>query len=175
MGKFLKSAFSMERLFGLALLSALVVAYHTNPYPVEYLRLKTFDYYQFLKPRPIPPPEQQPVVIIDLDENSLAEIGQWPWPRKTLAQLVQNLTQMGVALVAFDVVFAEPDRMNPENVIAAMDGMDDETRARVSKLKGGDALFAEAIKKGRVVLGQAGYWEELADKPTPPVRSSVAI
>ena len=175
MGKFLKSAFSKERLFGLALLAALVFAYHTNPYPVEYLRLKTFDYYQLLKPRPIPPPEQQPVVIIDLDENSLAEIGQWPWPRKTLAQLVQNLTQMGVAQVAFDVVFAEPDRMNPENVIAAMDGMDDETRARVSKLKGGDALFAEAIKKGRVVLGQAGYWEELADKPAPPVRSSVAI
>ncbi|MEK7819851.1 MAG: CHASE2 domain-containing protein, partial [Pseudomonadota bacterium] len=175
MGKFLKSVFSFDRLLGFGLLAALVFAYYTDPYPVQYLRLKTFDYYQLLKPRPIPPPEQQPVVIIDLDENSLAEVGQWPWPRRTIARLVQNLTQMGVAQVAFDVVFAEPDRMNPSNVIAALDGLDDETRARISKLQGGDAQLAEVIKKSRVVLGQAGYWEELAEKPTPPVKSSVAI
>ena len=128
MGKFLKSVFSFDRLLGFGLLAALVFAYYTDPYPVQYLRLKTFDYYQLLKPRPIPPPEQQPVVIIDLDENSLAEVGQWPWPRRTIARLVQNLTQMGVAQVAFDVVFAEPDRMNPSNVIAALDGLDDPHR-----------------------------------------------
>ncbi|MSP80031.1 MAG: adenylate/guanylate cyclase domain-containing protein [Rhodospirillales bacterium] len=179
MGKFLKKAFksvfSLERMFGFALLSAFVVTYHFNPYPVQYLQLKTFDYYQQLKPRPIPPPDQQPVVIIDLDELSLAEIGQWPWPRKILAQLVQNATQMGVAQIAFDVVFAEPDRMNPSSIIAALDGIDDETRRRLEQLKGGDALFAEAIKKSRVVLGQAGYWEDIETKPSPPVSSSVAF
>ncbi|MEK7245399.1 MAG: CHASE2 domain-containing protein, partial [Pseudomonadota bacterium] len=148
-------------MLGFALLAAVVVTYHINPYPVQYLQLKTFDYYQQLKPRPIPPPEQQPVVIIDLDELSLAEVGQWPWPRKILAQLVQNATQMGAAQVAFDVVFAEPDRMNPSSIIAALDGLDDETRKRLEQLKGGDALFAEAIKKSRVVLGQAGYWEDI--------------
>lgn len=175
MGKFLKSVFSLERMLGVALLATLVVTYHTNPYPVQYFQLKTFDYYQQLKPRPIPPPEQQPVVIIDLDESSLAEIGQWPWPRKTLAQLVQNAMQMGAAQVAFDVVFAEPDRMNPSNIINALGDLDDETRKRLQQIKGGDALFAEVIKKSRVVLGQAGYWEELETKPTPPVRSSVAF
>ena len=175
MVKFLKRVFSVERMLGFALLAALVALYHTNPYPVQYFRLKTFDYYQQLKPRPIPPPEQQPVVIIDLDESSLAEIGQWPWPRKTLARLVQNAMQMGVAQVAFDVVFAEPDRMNPSNIIDALDGLDEETRKRIGQIKGGDSLFAEVIKKSRVVLGQAGYWEDLETKPTPPVRSSVAF
>ena len=129
MSKFLKKAFksvfSLERMLGFALLAALVATYYTNPYPVQYFQLKTFDYYQQLKPRPIPPPEQQPVVIIDLDESSLAEIGQWPWPRKILAQLVQNATQMGAAQVAFDVVFAEPDRMNPSSIIASLDGLDE--------------------------------------------------
>ena len=179
MGKFLKKAFksvfSLERMLGFALLAALVATYYTNPYPVQYFQLKTFDYYQQLKPRPIPQPEQQPVVIIDLDESSLAEIGQWPWPRKILAQLVQNATQMGAAQVAFDVVFAEPDRMNPSSVIAALGDLDEETRNRLRQIKGGDALFAEAIKKSRVVLGQAGYWEDLETKPSPPVRSSVAF
>ena len=179
MGKFLKKAFkstfSLERIFGFLLLSGFVLTYHYNPYPVEYLRLKTFDYYQQLSPRPIPPPEQQPVVIIDLDETSLSEIGQWPWPRKIVAQLVQNAMQMGAAQVAFDVVFAEPDRMNPSSIVEALDGLDEATRASLMKLKGGDALLAEVIKKSRVVLGQAGYWEDIETKPTPPVRSSVAF
>jgi adenylate cyclase len=173
--KFLKRAFSLDRLLGLALLAGAVVLYHVDPYPVQFLRLKTFDYYQQLKPRPIPKPEGKPVTIIDLDEASLAAVGQWPWPRRTLAQMVQNLMQMGAVLVAFDVVFAEPDRMNPSNVVNALVGLDDETRAKLQKLPGGDAVFGQVIKRSRVVLGQAGYWEEIETKPGPPVRSSVAV
>jgi adenylate cyclase len=173
--KFLKRAFSLDRLLGLALLAGAVVLYHLDPYPVQFVRLKTFDYYQQLKPRPIPPPQGKPVTIIDLDEASLAAIGQWPWPRRTLAQMVQNLMQMGAVLVAFDVVFAEPDRMNPSNVINALVGLDDETRAKLEKLPGGDAVFGQIIKRSRVILGQAGYWEEIETKPGPPVRSSVAV
>ncbi len=173
--KFLKRAFSLDRLLGLALLAGAVVLYHFDPYPVQFVRLKTFDYYQQIKPRPIPKPEGKPVTIIDLDEASLAAVGQWPWPRRTLAQMVQNLMQMGAILVAFDVVFAEPDRMNPSNVVNALVGLDDETRAKLQKLPGGDAVFGQVTKKSRVVLGQAGYWEELETKPGPPVRSSVAV
>ena len=74
MVKFLRSAFSFERLLGMAMLVGFVFLYYVNPYPLEYLRLKTFDYYQQLKPREIPPPEGKPVTIIDLDEESLAEV-----------------------------------------------------------------------------------------------------
>jgi adenylate cyclase len=175
MVKFLKRAFSLDRMLGLVFLAGLIVLYHFDPYPVQFLRLKTFDYYQQLKPRPIPKPEGKPVTIIDLDEASLAAVGQWPWPRRTIAQLVQNLMQMGAVLVAFDVVFAEPDRMNPSNVVSALVGIDDETRERLMKLKGGDAVFGDIIKRSRVVLGQAGYWEAIETKPGPPVRSSVAV
>lgn len=172
--RFLKAAFNFDRVLGYALLAALFVVYAWNPYPVEFLRLKTFDMYQRVKPRPIPPPEKKPVTIIDLDEASLSEIGQWPWPRNTIAQLVQNLFQMGAVVVAFDMVFAEPDRMNPKDIAKALAGIDDETRDKLAKLKGNDEVFAEVIKKTRVVLGQVGYWEQLNTQKGPPVKKSVA-
>ena len=174
-GNFFRKAFSIDRLMGLALLGVFLFLYVTDPYPVEFLRLKTFDYYQQLKPREIPPPAQKPVTIIDLDEASLAEIGQWPWPRNIRARLVQNLMQMGAVLVAFDMVFAEPDRMNPSEVADSLAGLDDETKEKLRKLPGNDKKFADVIRKSRVVLGQAGFWEEKESKVGPPVKKSIAL
>ncbi|MFQ5764419.1 MAG: CHASE2 domain-containing protein [Rhodospirillales bacterium] len=175
MVKFLRSAFSFERLLGMAMLAGFIFLYYVNPYPLEYLRLKTFDYYQQLKPREIPPPQGKPVTIIDLDETSLAEVGQWPWPRTTIARLVQNLMQMGAALVAFDIVFAEPDRMNPDKIPDTVVGLDEATVAKLRSLPSNDQVFANVIKRSRVVLGQAGYWEKLESKKGPPIKKSVAL
>ncbi len=174
-GKILRKAFSTDRLVGLGLLAAFLALYVYDPYPVQFMRLKTFDFYQQLKPREIPPPEKKPVTIIDLDEDSLAEIGQWPWPRNVLARLVQNLMQMGAVLVAFDIVFAEPDRMNPSDIAESLAGLDEETKEKLRKLPGNDAMFAEVIRKSRVVLGQAGYWEERESVAGPPVKKSIAM
>ena len=159
--KFLRTVFSFERLLGMAMLAGFLTLYVLDPYPVQFLRLKTFDYFQQLKPRDIPPPQGKPVTIIDLDEDSLAEIGQWPWPRTTVAKLVQNLTQMGAALIAFDIVFAEPDRMNPNKIPDTVVGLDEATIAKLRALPSNDQIFANVVKRSRVVLGQAGYWEEL--------------
>lgn len=175
MRKFLRSAFSVERLLGMAMLAGFLFLYYINPYPLEYLRLKTFDYYQQLDPRDIPPPEGKPVTIIDLDEESLAEIGQWPWPRTVIAKLVHNLMQMGAVLVAFDVVFAEPDRMNPDKISDTVVGLDEATKAKLKALPSNDQVFADVIKRSRVVLGQAGYWERVETKKGPPIRKSVAF
>ncbi|MCH7486245.1 MAG: adenylate/guanylate cyclase domain-containing protein [Proteobacteria bacterium] len=174
-GNFFRKAFSVDRLMGLALLAVFLFLYVTDPYPVEFLRLKTFDYYQKLKPREIPPPERKPVTIIDLDEASLSEIGQWPWPRNILARMVENLMEMGAVMVAFDMVFAEPDRMNPAVVADSIAGLDEETKEKLRRLPGNDEKFAEVIKKSRVVLGQAGYWEERETKAGPPVKKSIAL
>ncbi len=174
-GKSIRSAFSADRMIGLAILASLLVLYVSDPYPTKLLRLKTFDFYQRMKPREIPPPNKKPVTIIDIDEDSLREIGQWPWPRNTLARLVQNLMQMGAVLVAFDIVFAEPDRMNPSDIADSLGGLDDATRKKLRKLPGNDDIFADVIRKSRVVLGQAGYWEERPSVAGPPIKQSVAI
>ena len=173
--KFLRSAFSLERMIGIALLAGFIALRILDPYPIEFLRLKTFDWYQQLKPREIPPLQGKPVTIIDLDEESLEEIGQWPWPRTTIAKMTANLMQMGAALVAFDIVFAEPDRMNPNKIPDTVVGLDEATVAKLRALPSNDQVFADVVKKSRVVLGQAGYWEKLESTKGPPIKKSVAI
>ena len=181
-GRRIRRAFSFDRLIGLAVLAGFLALYVVNPYPVEFLRLKTFDYYQQLKPRQIPPPPEKfqslrdvRVAIADLDEESLAEIGQWPWPRNTVAQMVANLFNMGALLVAFDIVFPEPDRMNPTAIADQLLGLDEETKNKLRKIPGNDAVFANVIKQTRVVLGQAAYWDVKEIEAPPPKKKSVAV
>ena len=111
----------------------------------------SFDTFQRILPREVYP--EDPVVIIDIDDRSLAEIGQWPWSRNQLA----NLTNQAYAAAAlgFDIVFAEPDRTNPKNLIASYD-LNEELTKELVALPSNDELFAEAIQNhGTVILGQA--------------------
>ena len=137
----------------------------------------SFDFFQKLKPREVPPPAGKPVTIVDIDENSLAEIGQWPWSRDVLSKMTYNLTKMGAALIAYDVVFAEPDPMNPSLIASSLKGIDDETKSKLSLLPDNDRNFAKAIKKSTVELGQAGFWEkrDADDKANPPIKKSITI
>ena len=68
------------RIFGAGLLAVFLSVRAWDPVAVETLRLKLFDLYQQIQPREV---TQQAVVIIDVDDESLAEFGQWPWPRKS--------------------------------------------------------------------------------------------
>ncbi len=180
---FLRRVFSLDRVLGFALLVALLAVYRVDPYPLQLLRAKIFDQYQRIKPREFLPPVDKikgikdlRVAIIDIDEPSLAELGQWPWPRSTVARMVANLFQMGVLVVGFDVVFAEPDRMSPQSVAEDLYGLDDEIKEKLKELPGNDKLFADVIKQTRVVLGQATYWEvEETGSVGPPVKKSIAF
>ena len=121
----------------------------------------SFDTFQRILPREIYP--EDPVVIIDIDDRSLAEIGQWPWPRNQLA----NLTNQAYAAAAlgFDIVFAEPDRTNPKNLIASY-SLNEELTKELIALPSNDELFAEAIENhGTVILGQALNNKEI-NKPS---------
>jgi CHASE2 domain-containing sensor protein len=89
-----------------------------DPHPVQEIRVRTWDYFQLFQPRV---KTIRPVVIVDIDEKSLADsrLGQWPWPRTRIADIVTNLTKLGAVVIAFDAVFSEPDRLNPD--IAVLD------------------------------------------------------
>ncbi|WP_019402688.1 CHASE2 domain-containing protein [Chelatococcus sp. GW1] len=78
------------------------------PMPVRAVRDITFDSYQRLSPRPYDP--TPPVRIVDIDDDSLARLGQWPWPRARLAAIVDRLQAAGAAAVAFDILLSEPER-----------------------------------------------------------------
>lgn len=157
------------------MLALFLSVFISDPYPTQFLRLKAFDMYQRIKPREIPPTGLQPIVIIDLDERSLSEVGQWPWSRLTIAKMMANLINMGATVTAFDMVFAEPDRMNPEGVVESLFELDDKTREAILKLPSNDDLFAGILKQGNFVLGQAGFWDVRPEADEPPVSKSVAV
>jgi adenylate cyclase len=129
-----------------------------DPAPVEELRIRTFDTFQRIDPRQ---KTQRPVTIVDIDEKSMEKLGQWPWPRNRIADLVTELTSLGAVVIAFDVVFSEPDRLNPDAIAKTFQSLDEETRARLSSLPSNDQVLADALRNSRVVLGESGLPEEL--------------
>lgn len=132
-------------LFGLLIVLALMGLRTADPYPVQVVREITFDLYQRLKPREIP--TDAPVRVIDVDEASLASLGQWPWSRDRLATLVDRLTELGASAIVFDMLFPEPDRMSPQRLAAQLPDIDPGT------LPDYDTMFATALAGGPTILG----------------------
>ena len=151
--RWFKRTFGYARLLCIALLIGLAVMRIADPPPVEELRVRIFDAFQVIDPRV---KTARPVVIVDIDEKSLAKFGQWPWPRTRIADVVANLTRLGAVVIAFDIVFAEPDRLNPDVAADTIRNLDDETRTKLRALPSNDQLFAEAMRNSRVVLGESG-------------------
>jgi len=146
--------FGVARAVCTVLLFALVPLRLADPRPLHEVRLRTFDLFQVLRPRV---QTARPVAIVDIDEASLKAIGQWPWPRTTLADLVTRITRLGAVAIGFDVIFPEPDRMSPAIAEQSFRGIDADTRAKLDSLPSNDDVMADAIKHARVVVvGQAG-------------------
>ncbi len=127
---------------------------------VESLRTQVFDFYQRASPRPYVNPKDTiglQVRYVDIDEESIKRIGQWPWPRTTVAKLVRNLGEMGTAVVAFDIVFAEADNTSPEQLAKRLPpGMEwDTTRQQLTGLPRNDAILTDAIRSVSTVTGFA--------------------
>jgi adenylate cyclase len=161
--------FTSARALCVVLLLALLFFRVTDPLALEELRLRTFDIFQVIKPRVA---TLRPAVIVDIDEASLRKLGQWPWPRTRVADLITSLTRLGAAAIAFDVVFSEPDRLSPALAADLYRNLDEETRNKLRALPSNDQVMAEAIKQsGRVVLGETGLptVQPLSDTQPLPV------
>ncbi|TMJ84755.1 MAG: CHASE2 domain-containing protein [Alphaproteobacteria bacterium] len=154
------------RLFCIGFLIGLAALRIADPAGLEEIRLRTFDTFQLIDPRV---KTARPVTIIDIDEKSLAKLGQWPWPRTRIADMIINLTRLGAVVIAFDIVFAEPDRLNTDAVADSIRYLDEVTRAKLRALPSNDQIFADAIRRSRVVLGESGLPEVLSafDKSLP--------
>lgn len=134
----------------LILLGVLALQY-TFPVQIESIRAKVFDVFQMIKPRVF---QDTPVRIIDIDDESLEKIGQWPWPRTILAKLVSRLASGGATVIAFDGVFPESDRTSPQNMLPLWaEGASNELlRAQLEMIPDHDKVFAGVIDKAPVVL-----------------------
>jgi adenylate cyclase len=159
---------------GVVMVALLTLLRSLDPAPIASLRGSGFDTLQRLWPRHMS--EAQPVRIVDIDEASLTAVGQWPWPRNTLAALTNELIDLGAAAVAFDIVFPEPDRMSPRNVLATPEAQDALKAASAtldpSALPDNDETFATAIRGRPVILAFASSGGS-AVKP-PPLKAGFA-
>lgn len=122
-----------------------------DPAPVASLRASGFDVLQQLWPRK---QISEPVVIVDIDEASLAHIGQWPWSRDKLAKMVDNLSGLGAKVIAFDMIFPETDHQSPAAIFKQPE-FSDMQKNLANTLLDTDALFATAIQKAIVVAAAA--------------------
>ena len=123
-----------------------------DPGPLPSMRFGAFDFYQTHFPRVR---KSAPAVIIAIDEKSLARVGQWPWPRDTMAQLITRLAARDPAAIGVDILFVEPDRISPDRLAEAFRARDPLVADRLAKMRPNDALLAESIKNAPVVLGVA--------------------
>ncbi len=164
--RWFKRRFGYARLVCLALLIAFAGFRIADPSPVEEIRVRTFDTFQRFDPRK---KVARPVTIVDIDDKSMEKLGQWPWPRTRIADLINELTRLGAVVIAFDAVFSEPDRLNPNVAADTFPNLDEETRAKLRALPSNDQVFADAIRASRVVLGESGLPEEITalDKTLP--------
>jgi CHASE2 domain-containing sensor protein len=118
-----------------AILTVALIVY--RPAFVAQVDYRAYDI--LLRSIPTNPPDGR-VAIVDIDDRSLSAIGQWPWRRDLVAQLIDRLRERGASVIAMDVVFAEPDRYDSQPT--------PETSPR-------DASLARALRDGHVVLGYA--------------------
>jgi len=159
------------RPLGAALLVALLVLSLFPSLPVlDELRMALFDGYQKVAPRKR---TSAPAVIVAIDEKSLQELGQWPWPRTTIAELIEAIAKNEPAAIGVDVLMPEFDRMSPASIAGLIERLDFKLAQRLAKLPSNDSVLAETLRRHPVALGIAGVEQKgsaAANSRTAPFR-----
>ncbi len=115
-----------------------------------------YDVYDTLVRAVEPPRPSQRVVVVDVDEKSLAAIGQWPWRRDVMGILIARLREMGASAVGVDVIFAESDR---------------DSDGEYSP----DEALARTLESGGVVLGYAMRFDDASGASGSCVRHPLGL
>ena len=109
-------------------LAALMLWGLKDPFVKETARLKSFDLIQKYDT----PTMSEDVVIVEIDEKSIEQNGQWPWKRTVLADVIWRLREAGAGIIVMPILFSEEDRL------------------------GGDMDLAQALVQNGIVIAQAG-------------------
>jgi adenylate cyclase len=141
---------------GLLTLSVLAVLVGVEPSWDSRLQSLWFDAYQRVTPRTV---DATPAIVVEIDEKSLAALGQWPWPRTILARLLREIERQSPLAIGLDIVMPEPDRLSPQQLLERAQKEDPVLAAHLAALPSNDTELAAAIHAGPVVLGVVGTSE----------------
>jgi len=151
----------------LSLLAGLVVFIHHSVETKTRISNIVFDNYIQLQPRAA----SDKLVFVDIDDESLAKIGQWPWPRSTIADIIRNIAEQGAAVIIYDGVMAEPDRTSPENIATLLPAQHPAKDA-LQAMPGNDKVLAQAIGEAGNFVAGFSYGSNSAP---PEIKSSILI
>jgi len=149
--------------------TALILAIHiAQPAVLNTLGNVVFDSYQRMWPRPY---QDAGVKVVDIDDETIRRLGQWPWPRTDTAALTQKLADAGAVAIAYDVVFSEPDRTSPARAAEILRRNPYATGdySEIAALPDHDALFGEVVASTPTV---SGYFLTRQENSARPVEAA---
>lgn len=112
-----------------------------------------FDAYQVISPRHV---ASMPATIVEIDQKSLAALGQWPWPRPVLAQLIRDINRHKPAAIGIDILMPEADGLSLERLAARTGNRDANVTSQLAALSASDAELAKTLAAAPAVLAIAG-------------------
>ena len=148
----------------LLLIATLALVFHEAT-PLANLRHAQFDHYQQLMPRLR---DNEPVVVVSVDSQSLERHGQWPWSRELMAQLLNQIMIGQPLAVGIDMIFAERDRYSPDVLAERLPAL---PKSALAGLNEPDSVFSKALSQGPTVLAVVGVARQLpgARQPHKPL------
>jgi serine phosphatase RsbU (regulator of sigma subunit)/CHASE2 domain-containing sensor protein len=155
------------RVIGITALLALTLLIALETPLTAGLSAQWFDAMQTIAPRTV---HALPATIVAIDEASLAEIGQWPWPRSKLAKLVRAIHEDEPLAIAVDILMPEPDALSPERALEDDESMDHAVASALPQVRRNDKILAEALGKSHAILVLAGSHTPTANTlRAPPI------
>ena len=128
----------------------LIIIKIVNPSLVQKISFINYDFYQKVFNRG----EVQNVTIVDIDEKSIAKIGQFPWRRDIYSKILNNLNQFNPSAIAFDIVFSEEDKQNPQDLLLKLQKESDQLIS--ANVLNTNKIFIDSISKSKVILPVLG-------------------
>ncbi len=156
--------------WSLALLLLLIAVQISSPSFIVKIRNSSYDWFQRLHPRVY---QDAPVKILAIDDQSLEKIGQFPWPRTKIAELIDKLQRSGAKVIVFDMLFSEQDRTSPKELAKRFQQYP-ELSHQLDSLPDNDATLISAMNKATVVTGFMFKPDEYKS-PLPTVKGHVFV
>jgi CHASE2 domain-containing sensor protein len=124
----------------------LIIIKFFNPLIAKKISFINYDFYQKIFNRG----EVKDITIVDIDEKSIAKIGQFPWRRDAYSKILENLNQYNPLAIAFDIVFSEKDKQNPQDLLLQLQKESDLFIDVI--VPNTNKIFIDSIKQSKVIL-----------------------
>ena len=124
----------------------LIIIKFINPPIIQKISFINYDFYQKVFNRG----EVQDVTIVDIDEKSIAKVGQFPWRRDIYSIILKNLNQHNPKAIAFDIVFSEEDKQNPKDLLLKLQKESNELID--VEVADTNKIFVDSIKSSKIIL-----------------------